>query len=453
MAKYTDLLLTGGTILTMDPSDRVYHPGSIAIGEGKILDIGSSQVIDGRWKAKKVIKTSGKLLMPGFINAHTHVAMAFVRGLGRLPSLNPLYDVAWPLESLLEASDVYPLARLGIAECLKGGTTTICDHYFFMDEIARACRDTGIRAVLGSTIMDLEGPLPHQSTWAEALGFIERWQGRTSRITPALAPHATDTVSSETLKLASRMALDEGLLLHLHLAQSRREVETIRQRHGKTPTTYLDALGALGPNTLAAHAIHLGQGDLETLVRSGCYVAYCPSSHASTGRIAPAAEMVKRGIPVALGTDCAAFNDDMDMFEEVRMALFSQNILEGVPWAIPVNRALHMATSVGARATGLQGITGSLEPEKKADILILNAETPRMTPLYPSTASAVVTLSASEAQVETVLVDGIPLVRQGLLTVMDEAEVVKEAREIAGRLVERARKRAPALYSALSWKP
>lgn len=439
MQRPCDLLLTGGTVLTMDPDGNLYPRGSIAVQDGNLLDIGPSMEVDPRWKARRVLDAAGRLLMPGFVNTHTHVAMAFARGLTGVPSLNPLYDVVWPLENLLRHDDIYPLARLGLAECLRSGTTTIADHYFYMEEIARACEDMGIRAVLGPTIMDLGGPLPQESTWPKALDFIGRWHGRNPLITPCLAPHATDTVSKDLMEKVVRTSGDSRLLLHIHLAQSQEEADTILQRHGTTPTQYLANLGALGPETLAAHAIYLEEADFHVLAPSGCWIAYCPSSHALTGKVAPAAKMIQKGIRVALGTDCAAFNNDMDMFEEVRTAVFCQNTLEGKPWAILADKALAMSTREGAQALGFGTITGSLEVGKRADFIVLRTNLPRFTPFHDTSAAALVVLCASESMVESVFVGGIEVIENGRLTVADEGEILERGRNAAGKVLERTK--------------
>jgi len=447
--KPVDLLLTGGLVITMNSSREVHATGSLAVTGGQIVDVGPSSCVDARYNPREVLDVQGRIIMPGLVNTHTHVAMAFTRGLGHLPNLDALYDVAWPLEQLLTPGDIYPLALLGIAECLKSGSTTIADHYFHAGHIAQACLDSGIRAVLGSTLMDRGGPLPSESTWKETLDFLATWTGRSPRITLAVAPHATDTVSPGLLSKAVRLSQDEGLLIHMHLSQSDEEVGTIVDAYGKTPVAYLWESGGLGPRTLAAHASHLREGDLHLLATSGCSVAYCPSSHASTGHAAPAAQMIRRGIPVCLGTDCAAFNDDMDMLEEMRTALFCQNTLERQAGAISTGQVLEMATCQGASALGLDNITGSLEPGKRGDILVLDARAPRMTPLYAGTAASLVSLCASEAQVEAVWVDGVQVVRSGRLLTIDEEEVLAMGTDTCRRLAKRARERAPALYRAL----
>ncbi|MEW6080219.1 MAG: amidohydrolase [Bacillota bacterium] len=447
--KPADLLLTGGLVITMNASTQVHAPGSLVMTAGQIMDVGPSPKVDARWKPREVLDVQGRIIMPGLINSHTHVAMAFTRGLGHLPNLDALYDVAWPLEQLLAPEDIYPLALLGIAECLKSGSTTIADHYFHASHIAQACLDSGIRAVLGSTLIDQGGPLPSESTWEKTLDFLETWTGRTSRITLAVAPHATDTVSPSLLRQAIKLSRDEELLIHMHLSQSDEEVGVIEKAHGKTPVGYLWEMGGLGPRTLAAHANHLKEGDLHLLATSGCSVAYCPSSHASTGHAAPAAHMIRQGIPVCLGTDCPAFNDDMDMLEEMRTAIFCQNTLERQAWAIPIAKAVEMATSGGASALALDKITGSLEPGKRGDILLLDARAPRMTPLHAGTGASLVALCASEAQVEAVWVDGIQVVKDGRLLTIDEEEVLARGASTCRRLAKRASARAPALYRAL----
>jgi 5-methylthioadenosine/S-adenosylhomocysteine deaminase len=382
--------------------------------------------------------------MPGLVNAHTHVALNSCRGL-TYNSGHSLYDIMWPLEKYLTADDVKALAAVGILESLKAGTTTIADHYFFMEEIAGVVAETGIRGVLGHTIMAQDGPFCGAAEYEAGVAFARKWKGRHPRIHPVLAPHAPDTVTTEWLVELARIAEAEDFKLHLHVAQTQREIDLIGKRSGgKGSIAFLKEIGFLGPRVLAAHCIWISDEELQILAESGATAAYCPTVHSLHGNGLRAVELLEAGGKVALGSDCAAGNDDMDMFEEMRMAAASQSLLLRRDRAMKPDLLLAMATRGNAEALGVGALTGSLEPGKQADLLILRADAPRMTPLLNPVANTV--MCGSESVIERVIVAGETVVQDGKVLTVDEAEVVRAGSAAVRRVMERARASNPDLF-------
>lgn len=439
----------GATVITSNPAQAVLTRGSVAVVGEQIAAVGSAESVRALpgADAAEVIDCTGRIIMPGLINAHTHVALNSCRGL-TYTDANSLYGIMWPLERFLTPEDVADLAMVGLAESLKAGTTTVADHYFFMEQIAHQVERCGIRGVLGHTIMSQDGPWIGQAEYDASIAFARKWQGRHPRIHPVLAPHAPDTVADDWLKSLAAIARAEGFRLHLHLAQTEREVALIRQRSGGLGSVaYLDAIGFLGPDVLAAHCLFISDEELQLLARSGATAIYCPSTHSLHGNGLRAAELLALGAPFALGTDCAAGNDDMDMFGEMQAAIMGQSVLLGRDRALAPATLLQVATAGNAAALGIGHLTGSLEPGKQADLLVLRADVPRMTPLLNPVTNVV--MCGSEALVERVLVAGEVMVEQGRLTRVDEAELVRRGTAAVRRVLERARTANPGFFDQL----
>lgn len=422
-----DLLLEGGIVIPMD--GRPPMPGSVAVTGDRIVHVGASGV-----PARRAIDCEGRIVLPGLVNAHTHVALVSCRGISHR-ARSALYDVMWPVERHLTPEDVHDMALMGLAECLKSGTTCVADHYFFVEEIARAAVAVGIRAVLGHTVMAQDGPWVGERELEEGIAFVERWRGRHPRIRPVLAPHAPDTMTTDWLREMQAAAERLDTLLHMHVAQSDREVEVIQGRAGLSPVAYLHRLGLLGPRLLAVHCTRVDDADLDLLARSGAAAVYCPTVHSLRGRPQRASELVERGVRVALGTDCAAGNDDYDMWEEMRQAIAGQRVLRRRPDVFPPEQVLTMATRGNAAILGLPE-AGVLLPGHLADIVVLRADVPRMQPLLDPVANVV--FCASQAEVEMVIVGGQVVVEGGRLATLDEAEVVRRGAAAARRVLQRA---------------
>lgn len=434
-----DYLIRDCMVLTFDREHSVFRCGAVAISGDKIAAAGPSAEISRRCIAEHVIDGHGKLCIPGLINAHSHMAMATMRGITHdVPDV--LYDIMWPIETSLREDDIYDLAMLGIVESLRAGTTCLVDHYFFMDEIARACIDAGVRGVLGHTVMSSDGPFVGDLELQEAFAFVEKWRGHTL-ITPVFAPHAADTVRPEWLREISEEARRLGLGVHLHVAQSQREVDVVESRYGRTPIQHLADNGVLGPSTIAAHCIYVSDDDVGLLAESGTTAVFCPTVHAVSGKVCRAGMLLQRGVRVGLGTDCASNNDDMNMLEELRMAVAVQNAIEGRPGTLTTKQALEMATITNAGAVGMSGKLGALAPGYFADLVLLDVHSARWTPLVDVEANLV--YCASERDVNTVFVAGKPVVVEGRVVTVDEDEVVSKGRAACERVFSRAMRAWP----------
>jgi len=437
----------GGCVLTQNAQGEVLGRGSVAVDGSRILAVGAVDQIRAAYPQAAAIDCTGRIVMPGLINAHTHVALNSCRGL-TYSQAHSLYEIMWPFETYLTPEDAVDLAMVGLVESLKAGTTTVADHYFFMEEIAAAVVKTGIRGVLGHTIMSDHGPWVGQAEYDAGVNFARRWQGRHERIHPVLAPHAPDTVSDEWLRSLAAIARAEGFKLHLHLAQTTREVDLIRARSGGLGSVeYLSSIGFLGPEVIAAHCIFVSDQELRILADSGATAIYCPTTHSLHGGGLRAVELQELGGAVAIGTDCAAGNDDMEMFGEMRAAAMAQAIITKRDRAMRPDLLLRMATAGNAAALGLGDQIGSLEAGKQADLLILRSDVPRMTPLLNPVANVV--MCGSEAIVDQVIVAGQPVVSGGQVLTVDEAQVVRRGTAAVGRLLERAKAGNPALFENL----
>jgi 5-methylthioadenosine/S-adenosylhomocysteine deaminase len=432
-------ILAGGCVFA---PDRVLRSGSVAVDGDRIAMVGEAAAVAAAYPGAERIDCTGRVIMPGLINAHTHVALNSCRGLSYTDA-HSLYEIMWPLEKYLTAEDVRDLAMVGLLESLKAGTTTVADHYFFMETIAEEVVRCGIRGVLGHTIMAEDGPFTGPQELEEGLAFARRWQGRHARVHPVLAPHAPDTCTTEWLQELARVAEAEELKLHLHLAQTAREIAKIRARSGgRGSVEYLADIGFLSPRVLAAHCIFISDAELRLLADSGATAVYCPTTHSLHGKGLRAVELLELGGRVAIGTDCAAGNDDMEMFGELQAAILSQSLLLGRDRALRPDRLLAMATQGNARALGIDGLTGSLAAGKQADILVLRADVPRMTPMLNPVANVV--MCGGESLVDRVIVAGQTVVHAGRVLTIDEAETVRRGTEAVRRVLARAGNSLPA---------
>ncbi|HHY99044.1 MAG TPA: amidohydrolase [Firmicutes bacterium] len=430
-----DYLITGAIVLTLDPKGTVYRPGAVAIKGDEIVFTGPNSEVGSRFSAKQIIDGRGKVLMPGLINAHSHMAMATMRGITH-GAPDVIYNIMWPVEKALREEDIYDLAMLGVVESLKAGTTCLVDHYFFMEQIAQACIDGGIRGVLGHTVMNSDGPFTGDEEFERAFDFVERWRNRHPLITPWFAPHAPDTVWPEHLRKLGEAAEKLGVGIHLHLAQSRREVEAVRERYGRTPVEQADSCGILRPGTVAAHCIYLSEHDIDILSDRGATAIFCPTVHANTGKACRASHLIRKGVRVGLGTDCASNNDDMNMLEELRMAVAVQNLLEEDPGALSAGQALRMATVTNSRAILQSDRLGMIAPGRQADLVLIDTQSARWTPLVDVEANLV--YCGSERDVDMVFVAGRLVVSGGRILTVDEREVIRRGEAACRRIYERA---------------
>ena len=443
-----DLLITGGTVLTMNAQRIVLHDGAVAITQDHIIAVGPSAKIKKEIVAQRVIDATGCVVMPGLINPHTHLAMNVQRGLSATVP-DALYRVMWPIEQALTGQDCYIGALLGAAEALKAGITTVNDHYFFMEDIARATTETGIRGVLGHTIMSGDGPFTGQDEFDEGVAFVRRWQDH-SLVHPALAPHAPDTVSTDWLRQLRTLARELNVPLHLHVAQSQREVDTIRSANGCGSVEHLHNLGFLGADVVAAHCIYISDHEMDLLARSGTHAVYCPRTHALYGRSQRATEIISRGGSVVIGDDYTGRDFGFDLLAEIQAAAMIQREQTGNPQTLPAIKLLEMVTIDAARALGLEGEIGTLAPGLLADLIVLNLDTLHTTPVFDI--ANTVAFGSSGRDVRTVIVNGRIVVDDNQLTQVDEDEILQQARKTSNELLGRALVRDDELRQRLRLK-
>jgi 5-methylthioadenosine/S-adenosylhomocysteine deaminase len=435
-----DLLLTGAWVLTQNPGRETFHPGAVAIKGEAIVAVGPVAELQARYVPVQALNYPRGLILPGLINAHTHAAMALFRGLADdLPLEEWLNSYIFPAESRLNGDFVYWGTRLAVAEMLLSGTTTFCDMYLFADAVARAAAATGIRAVVGEVLYDF--PSPNYGPPAAGLKFSEElcrtWRGH-PRLRVAIQPHAVYTCSPELLQECGDLADKFDTRLIIHLSETHREVSDCQARYGATPVAHLDRLGLLSPRLVADHAVVLSEEDLELLAVSGAGVAHCPESNMKLASgLAPVSDLLRLGVPVGLGTDGCASNNNLDLVQEMDTAAKLQKLRYLDPTVLPATAALDLATTGSARVLGLEAEVGALVPGLKADLVVLDLDQPHLTPMYEPYSHLV--YAATGADVQTVLVHGRVLVQDRRLLAFDLEETMARARELSLELPGRRR--------------
>ncbi|HXH06436.1 MAG TPA: amidohydrolase [Vicinamibacterales bacterium] len=428
------LVVTGGVVVTMDGGRRVLDPGALAVRDGEILAVDRPEAIAARFQADETIDARGQIVLPGLVNAHTHAAMVLFRGLADdLALMEWLERYIFPAEAkAVTPAFVRVGTRLAALEMIESGTTAFADMYYFEEEVARAAREAGLRAVAGETIIRF--PSPDAKTPQEALAraerFIREWRGD-ALIVPAVAPHALYTLDAPELKASRALADRYAVPLLLHVAETEDEVRIVRKQFGAaSPVAYLEGLGVLGPRTLAAHGVHVTAEDIAILRRRAVGVAHNPESNMKLASgVAPVPALRQADVTVALGTDGAASNNDLDMFEAMRQAALLHKLVARDPRVLPAPAVLEMATLGGARALGLADRVGSLEPGKRADLILVSTASARLTPLYDPVSHLVYVAKGTD--VTTTIVDGTVLMRDRRVATLDARAVLAEARAMA----------------------
>ncbi len=426
-----DLLVTGGTVVTMDGQRRVIKDGAVAIRGDSIVAVGPRAEIESRFEAAQTIDAHGALVMPGLINGHSHAAMSLFRGLADDLALDEwLHKYIFPAEARNVTPDFVNWGtKLGVLEMLRGGITTYADMYYFEDVVARVTKEAGMRGVLGETIIDF--PAPDNKTPAEALAYtqkyLDQWKGD-PLIIAAVAPHSIYTCSEKTLQDAAALARRNGAPILIHIAEAQFELEQSREKHGATPVAYLERAGILGPDVTGAHCIWVDQADIATLAHFNVGCINNPSSNMKTAAgVMPVPEMLAAGEPIGLGTDGAASNNNLDLFEEMDLAAKLQKVERMDPRALPEKQVVEMATINGARALHLEKIIGSLETGKKADLILVDIGAPHATPMYDVYSELVYALKATD--VRTVLIAGRIVMKDRQMLTLDEKEIHAKAEE------------------------
>ena len=427
-----DILVTAAHVLTMDGTDRVFSPGAVAIKAGRIVAVGAPSELSSLYSPKQRISRPHAVVLPGLVNTHTHAAMGLLRGIADdLPLMDWLTKFIFPAEGKnVSPAFVKAGTLLACAEMVRGGTTTFADMYYYESDVAAAVDQCGMRAVLGETWLDF--PVPDHKDLAESItvtrAFLEKWKGH-PRVTAAVAPHAPYTNARESLLAARDLALEFKAPLLIHLSESRDEQKQIAEKYGMTPTKWLESIGFLGPNVLAAHGVWLDADDMRLLAERRVGLAHNPESNMKLASgVAPVVAARKAGIAVGLGTDgVAGSNNDLDMWEAMDFAGKLAKVSTMDPTALPAKDLLRMATIEGARAMKLDDRIGSLEAGKRADLVAVDLVRARTHPVWDLYSTLV--YSVKESDVTLTMVEGKVLWDGTRVTTLDEAKVIRDAEE------------------------
>jgi 5-methylthioadenosine/S-adenosylhomocysteine deaminase len=429
-AREVSLVVTNAIVVTMDAAGRVIQNGAVAVDGADIVGVDTADAIKKQFRSADTIDAGGQIVMPGLVNTHTHAPMVMFRGLADdLALMEWLNKFIFPAEAKTVSPEMVRTGtRLAALEMIQSGTTTYADMYYFEEEIARETKGAGLRAVLGQTIIQF--PAPDAKTPADSLAraekFIEEFKGD-PLITPAVAPHAMYTLDGPTLRAARELAKRNGVPTIIHLAESRDEVMTAQERFKSSPVSYLDNLGFLGPGLIAAHGIWVSDADIAILKAREVGVSHNPESNMKLASgTAPVTAYLRAGVAIGLGTDGAASNNDLDMFEAMRVASLLHKLQTMDPRVLTAKTALEMGTIGGARALGMEKQVGSLERGKRADLIVVNARNARHTPMYDPLSHLVYVTNGDHVQ--TTIVNGKVLMRDRKVLTLDERTVLTDAR-------------------------
>jgi len=431
----SSILIKNALLVTMDEKMPDYFHGDLLVVDDRLARISENPAMIEPTGSETVIDGSKLLVMPGLINTHGHTAMTLFRSYADdLPLKEWLEEKIWPIEEYLSAEDVYWGTKLAICEMLKGGTTTFTDMYFFMDKVAEAAAESGIRAFLSRGMIGFGDSAAKGLKESEE--FIYSWHGAEGgRINVTLGPHALYTCPPGYLEKVIALADKTKRSLQIHLSETKLEVEESYEKYGKSPIEQVAELGLFKSRVTAAHCVHVSEGDLDVLAENKVGVAHNPGSNLKLGSgVAPVARMLAKGIKVGIGTDGASSNNNLDMFEELRLASLLAKGIAMDPTLLNAKSTLRMATLMGAKALFLENC-GCLKEGWKADLIGLYLDVPHLTPMHDPIAQVV--YAASAADVALVLVDGKILLEKGELKTIDEAKIRMEAARCAARLVGR----------------
>lgn len=434
-----DIVITGGTLVTMSAGMTIIEDSFIAVKDGLIVDVGRNNEA-GRTaiKAKETIDASGCIVMPGLVNTHTHLPMVCFRGMADdLPLMEWLTGHIFPAEArFVNKKMVYDGATLAMAEMILSGTTTFCDGYFYEDSITEAVSAAGMRAVVSQGFADfiMQDKPSAEKTMAAARRFVKRWQHHAPLITPAYFCHSPYTCSPETLVRVKEDARDAGILYLIHLLENKNETDTILSRYGKKPVRHLHDLGVLDDQTIAVHCNWLGREDMAVFADLGVKVSHNPeSSMKLASGVAPVPEMLRQNITVGIGTDGCASNNDLDMFREMDTTAKIHKVTTLDPTVMNAETVCKMATIGGAEVLGLDKIIGSIETGKKADIILVDMNQPHLTPLYNCSSQLV--YATRGADVKTSIINGRIVMKDRQLRTIDLQNAMNNVRKIAARII------------------
>ena len=386
MTETVDILLFNAHVLTMNENLDQYQPGAVAVSQNSIVAVGAENDLRRSYTYNQEIDCKGMILMPGLINAHTHVPMTLMRALADDLRLDVwLQGYVWPVEREFVTPDFVQLGtKLACAELIRSGVTCFADMYFFEEHVAQATASAGMRAVCSQTVLKFPSPdaRSYEDSLAAARQFIQQWKSH-ELIMPSVAPHAPYTCTPEILQASAQLAVEYDVPLHIHIAETSLEVENMRHENGMPVIPYVKKQGLFAAKVIAAHCVHIDEGEMRTLLHAGAGVAHNPSSNLKLASgFAPVMKMLDTGLNVGIGTDGPASNNDLDMFEEIRLTAFIAKAVSNDPTSVPAARALTMATRLGANALHIGSITGSLEPGKRADLILVDLSSIHNTPRF-----------------------------------------------------------------------
>ena len=438
MTQNVNTLFTNAIVLTMDGKLNQFDRGAVAVKDDLIVAVGPEAEITKEYSADETIDCGGKVLMPGLVNAHTHVPMTLLRGLADDLRLDVwLMGYMLPVEREFVTPEFVRLGTLlACAEQIRSGVTTFNDMYFFEDAIAQATADAGMRAVCGQSVMKYPAPdaPSFEDSLAMAREFIIKWKGH-PLIVPAVAPHAPYSTTPEILRTCANLAKEFDVPLHIHISETAFEVETMRNEQGMPVVPYVKKQGVLEAKVIAAHCVHIDFGEMKTLKHVNAGIAHNPSSNLKLASgFAPVQKMLETGLNVGIGTDGPASNNDLDMFEEVRLASFVAKASSNDPTVVPAATALLMATRMGAQALHIGHLTGSLEAGKRADLILVDTSPVHNSPRFhrdPNNAYAQLVFASKSTDVTDVMVNGKWLMRAHQLLTLNESDLLEQARELA----------------------
>ncbi len=432
-----DLLVVGGTYVTMDGSRRLIENGAMAVKGDTIMAIGPRAEITAKYAAPKRISAAGRIVIPGLINGHGHAPMVLLRGIADDLTLQEwLTKYIFPAEARnVNAEFVEWGTRLAALEMIKGGTTLHTDMYYFEDVIARVTKEAGMRGVLGETILEFPAPdnksVPQALEYTEA--YLKKWQGD-PLIRAAVAPHSVYLATEDTLRKTAALARKYKSPILIHLSETKKENDDAVAKFGASPTVYLEKLGFLGPDVVAAHCVWMDATDIALIARREVGCVHNPSSNMKLASgVAPVMQMLQAGVRLGVATDGpSGSNNDLNMMEEMDLAAKLAKVTTMDPQALNAEQALAMATIEGARALHMEREIGSLEVGKKADFVLLRTDAPHAVPMYGFYSQIVYALKASD--VETVAINGRIVMEGRRVLALNEAQVIAKARELAEKV-------------------
>jgi len=436
-ADQIDLIIMGDYVVSMDAFASVYENGAVAVDDGLILAVGPADEITATYSATETLVGENRIVMPGLVNGHSHAAMTLLRGVADdLALMDWLNNYIFPAEvQFVDAEFVRIGTELACWEMIRGGTTTFVDMYYFPDTVADVVDSCGMRAMVSATVIDQRSPDAENASDSinKGIAFIERWKGENSRITPIFGPHANYTLNAEQLKAVRAAATEYGVGISIHMSESPFELQYSKDTFGMTSIEFYDSIGFLDGPTIAAHVVWPTAVEIPILVERKVGVIHNPTSNMKIASgISPVAEMLQAGVRVGLGTDGAASNNDLDMWEEMRLAALLQKVDRMDPTVMSASTVLTMATSGGALAIGLGDSVGSIEVGKRADIIQVAFDDVHHIPTYDVISHLVYV--TDEQDVASVVVDGKVLMRERNMLTIDTERVRAEANALAAKI-------------------